>query len=149
MNKVKVRGGKRKELAVEEISRRTKVPISEMIALGDSITDINMLQRLKDEGGIAVSFNGNRFTAERATVAVTTPNNLGTLPVFHAKDRIDDFLDDYERLYQQSKQMFILYEYHQIRWRSKDHLVLPSSNFETISKLYHRCTHYHHCTHYQ
>jgi energy-converting hydrogenase A subunit R len=100
MNKVKVRGGKRKELAVEEISKRTNTPISEMIALGDSITDINMLQRLKDEGGIAVSFNGNRFTAERANVAITTPNNLGVLPVFQAKNNIEEFLEKWELLYE-------------------------------------------------
>jgi len=100
MNQVKVRGGKRKELAVEDISKRTNVQISEMIALGDSITDINMLQRLKDEGGIAVSFNGNRFTAERANVAVTTPSNLGALPIFEAKDNITEFLEEWESKYE-------------------------------------------------
>lgn len=97
MNKVKVRGGKRKELAVEDISKRTGQPISEMIALGDSITDINMLQRLKIENGIAISFNGNRFTAERANIAITTPNNLGVLPIFENKDNIDEFLDLWEK----------------------------------------------------
>ena len=71
-----------------------------MIALGDSITDINMLQRLKDEGGIAVSFNGNRFTAERANIAITTPNNLGVLPVFQAKNNIEQFLEKWELLYE-------------------------------------------------
>ncbi len=96
MNKVKVRGGERKELAVEDISKRTKTQISEMIALGDSITDINMLQRLKDENGIAVSFNGNRFTVERANVAITTPNNLATLPIFESCDNIEKFLEEWE-----------------------------------------------------
>jgi energy-converting hydrogenase A subunit R len=96
MNHIKVRGGKRKEIAVEEISERTEVPISEMIALGDSITDINMLQRLKDDNGIAVSFNGNRFSAERANVVITSPNNLGTLPVFQAKRNIKEFLEQWE-----------------------------------------------------
>lgn len=96
MNHMKVRGGKRKELAVEDISKRTGVPISQMIALGDSITDINMLQRLKDEGGIAVSFNGNNYTISRATVAVTTPNNLGVIPIFQARDNIEDFLAEWE-----------------------------------------------------
>ena len=100
MNQVKVRGGKRKELAVEDISKRTNTPISRMIALGDSITDINMLQRLKDEGGIAVSFNGNDFTISRATVAVTTPNNLGVLPLFEAKDDIKQFLAQWESEYE-------------------------------------------------
>jgi energy-converting hydrogenase A subunit R len=103
MNQVKVRGGKRKELAVEDISKRTNTPISKMIALGDSITDINMLQRLKDEGGIAVSFNGNDFTISRATVAVTTPNNLGILPLFDAKDDIKQFLTKWESQYESFK----------------------------------------------
>ncbi len=96
MNQVEVRGGKRKELAIEDISKRTGVPISNMIALGDSITDINMLQRLKEEKGISVSFNGNKYTAERANIAITTPNNLGVLPVFESKDNIEEFLDRWE-----------------------------------------------------
>jgi energy-converting hydrogenase A subunit R len=96
MNQVEVRGGKRKELAIEDISKRTGIPISNMIAIGDSITDINMLQRLKDEGGVAVSFNGNRYTAERANIAITTPNNLGVLPIFESKDNIEEFLARWE-----------------------------------------------------
>ncbi|MFX1340848.1 MAG: HAD hydrolase family protein [Promethearchaeota archaeon] len=99
MNHVQVRGGKRKELAVEDISKRTGVNISNMIALGDSITDINMLQRLKDEDGISISFNGNRFTAERANIAITTPNNLGVLPIFESKDNIEEFLKSWEADY--------------------------------------------------
>ncbi|MBN1800854.1 MAG: HAD hydrolase family protein [Candidatus Lokiarchaeota archaeon] len=95
MNKIKVRGGKRKELAIEDISKRTGTPISDMIALGDSITDINMLQRLKQERGIAVSFNGNEYTISRATIAITTPNNLGVLPVFESINNIEDFLKDW------------------------------------------------------
>ena len=99
MNQVQVRGGIRKELAIETISEKTKVPISEIIALGDSITDINMLQRLKDEGGLAVSFNGNRFTVGRANVAITTVNNLGTLPIFEYKNSIESFLELWEKNY--------------------------------------------------
>lgn len=96
MNQVQVRGGKRKELAVEEISSRTHTDISEMIALGDSITDINMLNRLKKDGGIAVSFNGNRYSVKRATIAVTTTNSLGVLPIFQAKNDITHFLSEWE-----------------------------------------------------
>ena len=96
MNLVNVRGGKRKESAVEDISHRTNTPISDMIALGDSITDINMLQRLTDEGGIAVSFNGNRFSLKRANIAVTTINSLGVLPIFNCKNDIGEFLSNWE-----------------------------------------------------
>jgi energy-converting hydrogenase A subunit R len=103
MNIIKVRGGKRKELAVEEISNQCQVPLSEIVALGDSITDINMLQRIKEENGLAVSFNGNRFTVRRANIAVTTTNNLGTLPIFEHKDNIDAFLESWEVLYKKFK----------------------------------------------
>lgn len=103
MNLVEVRGGKRKEITVERISTITQVPISEMVALGDSITDINMLQRLRDEGGIAVSFNGNRFTVGRSNIAITTPNNLGTLAIFESKNNIENFLDSWEKLYSRFK----------------------------------------------
>ncbi len=127
MNNIKVRGGRRKEAAVEEISTRTGIPISEMIALGDSITDINMLQRLRDEGGIAVSFNGNRFSIEHANVAITTTNSLGVLPIFQEKEYIRDFLGSWENSFnnfqndpekivdglisQQSKDFFIKYNF--------------------------------------
>lgn len=103
MNQVNVRGGKRKELAVEDISNRTEVPISEMIAIGDSITDINMLQRVNDEAGIAISFNGNRFSLKRANIAVTSPSNLGVLPIFEAKNDIENLLRKWENLYDDFK----------------------------------------------
>lgn len=100
MNQISVIGGKRKEAAVEEISKRTKIPLSEMIVLGDSITDINMLQRIRDENGIAVSFNGNKFSVNRANVAVTTPNSLGVLPIFLEKHNIREFLEEWESQFQ-------------------------------------------------
>ncbi len=96
MNHVKVRGGKRKEFAVEDISKRTGVSISQMVAIGDSITDINMLQRLSNENGIAITFNGNRFSLKRANVAVTTPNSLGVLPIFQSHHKINQFLEEWE-----------------------------------------------------
>jgi energy-converting hydrogenase A subunit R len=100
MNLVTVRGGRRKEIAVEDVSRRTDTPISDMVALGDSITDINMLQRLNDEGGIAVSFNGNRFILKRANVAVTTINSLGVLPIFNHNNDVGEFLANWESQYE-------------------------------------------------
>ncbi len=96
MNEVKVRGGKRKEFAVEDISKRTGVSVSQMVAIGDSITDIDMLQRLSDENGIAITFNGNRFSLKRANIAVTTPNSLGVLPIFQSRNKIYQFLEDWE-----------------------------------------------------
>ena len=99
MNHIKVRGGERKEMAVEDIAKRTDVSISNMIALGDSITDINMLKRVDEEGGIAVSFNGNRFSLKYANIAVTTPNGLGVLPIFEHHTNISRFLHQWHTKY--------------------------------------------------
>lgn len=104
MNQIKVRGGKRKELAVEDISERTGVDIKDMIAIGDSITDINMLERLDKEGGIAISFNGNRFSLKRANIAITTPNGLGVLPIFENYENIEKFLKKWEKKYNNFKE---------------------------------------------
>jgi len=103
MNEIKVRGGKRKELAVENISERTNIPIKDMIAIGDSITDINMLERLNSEGGIAISFNGNRFSLKYANIAVTTPNGLGILPIFEHNEEPIEFLKKWDENYRDFK----------------------------------------------
>ena len=98
MNQVTVRGGKRKEQALEEISEKAGTQISEMIAIGDSITDIDMLQRVSKEQGIAISFNGNRFSVKKANIAITSPSNLGVLPVFESKEKekFQEFLLEWE-----------------------------------------------------
>jgi len=99
MDQIKVRGGKRKEKAIEEISELNRVDISELIAIGDSITDINMLQRVRDEGGIAISFNGSRFSVKKANIAITSISNLGVLPIFESKDTFQNILDVWENMY--------------------------------------------------
>jgi energy-converting hydrogenase A subunit R len=96
MNQIMVRGGHRKEAALVEISEKIGVPISEMIATGDSITDKDMLRRLSEEGGIAISFNGNQYSVPYANVAVTSPNLMGVLPIFWKKDNVWEFLTEWE-----------------------------------------------------
>jgi len=99
MNQIEVRGGKRKELSVIDISKRTSVPISNMIAIGDSITDINMLERVNREGGFAVSFNGNRFSMKYANISVATKNLMGALPIFDFYPKILPFIERWENSY--------------------------------------------------
>lgn len=103
MSQIVVRGGHRKEAAVVEISEKLAVPISEMIATGDSITDKDMLRRLNDEGGIAISFNGNQYSVPQANIAVTSPNLMGVLPIFWKKNNVWEFLTEWETKYSQFK----------------------------------------------
>ncbi|NVM53704.1 MAG: HAD hydrolase family protein [Candidatus Helarchaeota archaeon] len=99
MNKIFVRGGHRKEAALVEISEKLSVPISEMIATGDSITDKDMLRRLNEEGGIAISFNGNQYSIPHANIAVTSPNLMGVMAIFQNRENVWDFISDWETEY--------------------------------------------------
>ena len=135
MNQVKVRGGKRKELAVEEISKKTGASISQMIAIGDSITDIDMLQRLSNENGIAISFNGNRFSLKRANIAVTTPNNLGVLPIFQSHNKFTQFLEDWESKFENFKNDPMNIPKGLISRESKEFFVKNSQKYCILSRL--------------
>jgi energy-converting hydrogenase A subunit R len=103
MKQVVVRGGKQKELAIEDISDRTDCEVREIIATGDSITDINMLGRIIKENGIAISFNGNNYSLPAANIAVTTSNVMGILPVFFNQYQIWEFITFWEENFEEYK----------------------------------------------
>ncbi|MHA1836293.1 MAG: HAD hydrolase family protein [Candidatus Odinarchaeia archaeon] len=103
MMRVKVRGGRRKEQAMVDIAEKHRIPLSEIIAVGDSITDMNMLSRVKKEGGIAISFNGNQYSIPKANIAVTSPNQMGSIPVFENHDDIWNWLSEWQSQYESFK----------------------------------------------
>jgi len=79
-------GGRRKEEVLENISKERAVPLSEFIAVGDSITDIHMLARAAKEHGLGVSFNGNEFSVPKANLAVSAMNIMALKPLVEAED---------------------------------------------------------------
>jgi len=81
-----VMGGINKANAVREISEKRGIPISHFAAIGDSITDMEMLKLVNSEGGLAISFNGNEFSLKNANIAVSALSNAELLPLFKAKD---------------------------------------------------------------
>ncbi|MHA1410071.1 MAG: HAD hydrolase family protein, partial [Candidatus Odinarchaeia archaeon] len=103
MTKIKVRGGRRKEQAMEQIAEKLNIPISEIVAVGDSITDMNMLDRVKKEGGIAISFNGNQYSIPHANIAVTSPNQMGSMPIFENHSNIWEFIEEWNKSYMKFK----------------------------------------------
>lgn len=62
-------GGGRKRKNVIEILEKHDLEPSDSIAIGDSITDIQMLEYVRDNGGTAVSFNGNEYSLRPSTIA--------------------------------------------------------------------------------
>jgi energy-converting hydrogenase A subunit R len=71
-------GGEQKAKSVCDIAKRLKVPFKGIMYVGDSITDVEALRLVKENGGLAVSFNGNNYAVKNADVAVVSENNLVT-----------------------------------------------------------------------
>ena len=69
-------GGFEKAEAIKESCARTEVELEDVMYVGDSITDMEAMKLVKDAGGIAVSFNGNRYAIESADIACISPNAL-------------------------------------------------------------------------
>jgi len=67
---VAVVGGREKAWALKDILEREGRDLSELIYVGDSITDCEALKLVREGGGLAVSFNGNRYALRAAEFAV-------------------------------------------------------------------------------
>jgi len=77
----KVCGGQRKMDVVKRVSRQRRMPISDFIVVGDSITDINMLSGVNLASGLAVSFNGNQYSAPKANLCVSAMSLMALRPL--------------------------------------------------------------------
>jgi energy-converting hydrogenase A subunit R len=68
-------GGKEKAKAVLDPLRKTEGKISDLMYVGDSITDLEALILAKEEG-LAISFNGNAYALRAAEIACLSPHTL-------------------------------------------------------------------------
>jgi energy-converting hydrogenase A subunit R len=69
-------GGFEKANAVQKSCEKTGIPLSEVMYVGDSITDAEAMKEVSKAGGIALSFNGNRYAIQSADIACISPNAL-------------------------------------------------------------------------
>ncbi len=67
-------GGVEKARAVEDSVKRTGLKLDRVIYAGDSITDCQALDLVKGAGGVAISFNGNRYAIRSADYAIVSSN---------------------------------------------------------------------------
>ncbi|WP_457591543.1 hypothetical protein [Geoglobus sp.] len=70
MQDVKVVGSRRKREIAESYGERT------VIAIGDSISDVEMFDYAREAGGLAMSFNGNEFALRHANLAVISESAM-------------------------------------------------------------------------
>jgi energy-converting hydrogenase A subunit R len=71
-------GGEQKAEAIRDITRKLQVPLSNVMYVGDSITDVQAFQLVRNGGGLTVSFNGNNYAVKNAEVIVQAENNIIT-----------------------------------------------------------------------
>ena len=75
---IKPVGGKAKKEAILDIISKNRFHPHEMIYIGDSITDVESLHFAQENDGLAVSFNGNGYALEEASIAIISDNTLIT-----------------------------------------------------------------------
>ena len=63
-------GGPEKARALEDSLAQTGLTFANLIYVGDSITDVPALEKVRAGGGVAVSFNGNRYAIQAAEIIV-------------------------------------------------------------------------------
>lgn len=76
MEEVDPVGGKGKKEAVLDIAGKFGFENSDVMYVGDSITDVEPLRFAKEHGGIAISFNGNEYAIREAEIAIMADNSV-------------------------------------------------------------------------
>ncbi len=81
-NEVSVVGGARKVDAMMKFAGGSD--LTDAVAVGDSITDFKMLEKIKEKGGLGIAFNGNEYSIPYADVALATLDQRFLLPILSA-----------------------------------------------------------------
>jgi len=71
-------GGGEKARAVEDAAEKVGTDLSNVMYVGDSITDVEAFKLVKENDGLAVSFNGNQYAIKNAEIAILSENSVVT-----------------------------------------------------------------------
>jgi predicted HAD superfamily phosphohydrolase len=77
-------GGPEKATSIMRAAAKEGVAMDQVMYVGDSITDVEAFRTVRTKGGLAVSFNGNRWAVEEADVALVCPRAEPVLPMAKA-----------------------------------------------------------------
>jgi energy-converting hydrogenase A subunit R len=78
MREVNPVGGTEKARAVNNIVKKLACSLNMVMYVGDSITDAPALRLVRNNGGLAVSFNGNRYSICESDIVVLSGNTIVT-----------------------------------------------------------------------
>jgi energy-converting hydrogenase A subunit R len=68
-------GGRQKAEAVKNAVDKSGIQLSDVLYVGDSITDVEAFKLVGENGGLTVTFNGNEYAVRNAELAVLSENN--------------------------------------------------------------------------
>jgi energy-converting hydrogenase A subunit R len=71
-------GGEQKAESIRDAAKCLSVDLADVMYVGDSITDVEAFQLVRENGGLTVSFNGNSYAVKNAEVAVQSESNFVT-----------------------------------------------------------------------
>jgi energy-converting hydrogenase A subunit R len=74
-------GGEGKAQSIRHAAKRHQLDLYDVMYVGDSITDVEAFKLAKENGGLAVSFNGNSYAVKNAEVVVISESNLITAAI--------------------------------------------------------------------
>ncbi|MDR0492943.1 MAG: HAD hydrolase family protein [Nitrososphaerota archaeon] len=83
-------GGQQKAEAICDAAKRTGTQLSNVMYVGDSITDVEAFKLVRESGGLAVSFNGNAYAVRNAGVSVLSESTLATAALAELFCRVDN-----------------------------------------------------------
>jgi len=72
IEQVKPIGGRRKVAALNRFADKYDQPLSKWVVIGDSITDLRMLQAVEGAGGLAIAFNANEYALPYSTMGLAS-----------------------------------------------------------------------------
>ncbi len=61
-----------------DIRRRTGIGLEDTLYIGDSITDVQAFQLVREGSGLTISFNGNEYALREAEFAIISDNTVIT-----------------------------------------------------------------------
>jgi energy-converting hydrogenase A subunit R len=81
-------GGSEKAKSVQDIVKKLDSDLECVMYVGDSITDVQPLRLVRENGGLAVSFNGNDYAVRESGVAVLSGNTVVTSVLVESFSRV-------------------------------------------------------------
>ncbi len=101
-SEVKTVGGAQKAEAIKDAVGGLGAQLSDVMYVGDSITDVEAFKLVRENDGLTVSFNGNSYAVKNAEVAVLSENSTVTAVIANlfcrlGKQQILEMLENWSR----------------------------------------------------